>query len=655
MVALTFDDGPWEPYTSQILDVLKTYNVKATFFVIGENLERHPDIVERMWNEGHEIGNHSFTHPNIGAVTEQRARLELNSTERALQSVIGRSTILFRPPYNADAEPTSAEEVWPVVFASKMGYITVGEFIDPQDWNIEGDGTRRRTAQDIAQDIIEKVRTGHGNTILLHDGGGDRSATVAALPILIPELSKEGYTFVKVSGLLHSTTDKMMPKVDKNSNDLLFADKIVFELNYVFKIFLESAFISAIALGTLRAVFITTLALIARRKEKKACNTPGYHPPVSVIIAAYNEGKVIRQTIDSVLANTHAPLEIIVIDDGSKDDTSVEVERCAKEDKRVILIRQENQGKASALNRGIEISKSEILICLDADTSFDKDTIGNLVCKFSDTAVGAVAGNVKVGNRVNILTYWQAIEYITSQNIERRAYGLLNAVTVVPGAVGAWRKQAVLQAGGYLNDTLAEDMDLTWRLRKAGWRIETAIHAFGFTETPDTIHTLFKQRFRWTFGTLQCLWKHRSTLGRYKAFGRVMLPSLWLFQILYQIISPLVDLQILWVLFSVAQSWLSRGLFHQDWQPLSQAVSNFYYIGFMYAFFFVIELTGATIAFSIEREKKGILWWLFWQRLVYRQIMYAVVIKSVQTALSGIRTGWSKAERKGTVGVSPGR
>ncbi|MGA2091017.1 MAG: polysaccharide deacetylase family protein [Endomicrobiales bacterium] len=652
MVALTFDDGPYEPYTSEILDELKEFNVKATFFVIGENLERHPDVIERIWKEGHEIGNHTYTHPNIGTISEKRATLEINATERALQSVLGRSTILFRAPYNADAEPTSAEEVWPVVFASKLGYITVGEYIDPQDWLLETDepGTRRvkRTGEDIASEIISMVHTGHGNCVLLHDGGGDRHLTVDCLPTVITTLEREGYHFVTVSQLLSMTRDEVMPPVKSNDALIIDTDRIVFETNYVIEMALRTAFISAIILGTLRVLMITVLALIAYRKEKRMVFDSSFKPKVSVVIAAFNEGKVISNTIHAVAVSRYPLQEIIIVDDGSTDDTFAKAQICGNQYPLIKLIHQQNSGKATALNKGIALTTGEIVVCLDADTLFTPDTISFLVRRFIDTRVGAVAGNVKVGNRINILTYWQAIEYITSQNIDRRAYASLNAVTVIPGAVGAWRKEALLAVGGYVSDTLAEDMDLTWRIRKAGWRVDNESKAIGYTETPDTIHSLFTQRFRWTFGTIQCLWKHRSMLGHYGWFGGLMLPALWVFQVGFQIISPLIDLQIIWVLTTFVQSWFGRGLLNHDWQPFLHALNNLYFIGCMYAFFFVIELIGGVVAFRIEKEKMRLLWWLFWQRFVYRQLMYAVVIKSLKMAMHGLNIGWGKLDRKGT-------
>jgi poly-beta-1,6 N-acetyl-D-glucosamine synthase len=652
-LALTFDDGPSEPYTGQILDELRRLGVRATFFVIGENAEHHPDLVRRIWEEGHEIGSHTFTHPNMGAVPTRRARLELNATQRILQSILGRSTLLFRPPYNADAEPSSAEEVRPIQIASQMGYLTVGELIDPQDWNLQprgaGPGMRKRTAEDIAQQTIQQVVAGTGNVILLHDGGGDRSQTVRALSIIVPELQRRGYRFVTVSELLGTSRDKIMPPLSAKDTVLIGVDRVLFEVNYWTDIFLRLAFLAAIALAILRVGTVVPLALLGAVRERRSQAPLSDHPSVSVLIAAYNEQKVIGRTIQAVLDSGYSPLEVIVVDDGSIDGTAQEVQRLFGAHPQVRLICQPNQGKAAALNNAIQHATGEILVALDADTIFLPNTIANLVRRFADPRVGAVAGNVKVGNRINVLTRWQAIEYITSQNLDRRAYALLNAVTVVPGAVGAWRRAAVLQAGGYERDTMAEDMDLTWRLRRAGWRIETANDAIGLTEAPDNLKGLFRQRFRWAYGTLQCLWKHRDALGRYGWFGWVMLPSLWLFQVLFQVLSPLVDLQVAWTLVNVGEAWLTRGLLRQDWQPLPQAVAALSQIGFLYALFFAIELLAGIVAFRLDRERMRLLWWLFWQRFVYRQLMYAVMIKSVLTALQGVRAGWSKLERKGTV------
>src|SRR5205085_5178242 len=186
-----------------------------------------------IWKEGHEIGNHSFTHPNFGTISPERAALELNATQRVFQSRLNRSTLLFRPPYNADAEPTSTEEVKPIVIASASNYITVGEFLDPQDWNTKG-----RTADDMLRSVLSQLGTEKGSSILLHDGGGDRSETVKLIPMLITELKKRGYRFVTISQLIDVTRDEVNPPVTASDTLMLANDRVVFEAIYLLELFL---------------------------------------------------------------------------------------------------------------------------------------------------------------------------------------------------------------------------------------------------------------------------------------------------------------------------------------------------------------------------------------------------------------------------------
>ena len=616
-IALTIDDGPAEPYTSEILDLLKKYNVKATFFVIGENLERHPELARRIVDEGSEIGSHTYTHTNMAAVSPLRATLELNATQRAIESVTGRSTVLFRPPYNADAEPTTREEIVPVTRAAELGYVTVGEYIDPLDWE-------KKNGADIERAVLTNLRNERGNCVLLHDGGGDRNATVQALAMLIPELKRQGYRFATVSQLMHTTRDAVMPPVGATDRFFLDDDEIVFGATSRTEAILATTFIAAIFLGIARILILVALAL--RKRTRTFDDT--FAPTVSVIIAAYNEEAVIAKTIASIQKSTYEPIEIIVVDDGSTDRTQ-DILRQLATDNRQRIFSQPNSGKAAALNHAIRHARGDVLVCIDADTVLHADAIRFLVRHFADARVGAVAGNVKVGNRGRLATKLQSIEYITSQNLDRRAWESLDAVTVVPGAIGAWRREAVADAGGFRDDTMAEDMDLTWRLRRAGWRIECDNDAISYTEAPETIGALFRQRFRWAFGTLQCLWKHRSALGRHEWFGRAMLPSLWIFQIAFQLLSPIVDLQIALTAFEPGVSWG--------------------FVGGMFALFTAIDLAASAVAHRIERESMKALPLLVVQRFFYRQLMYVAIVKSLTSAVQGLRTGWNKLERLGTV------
>lgn len=639
-IALTFDDGPDPAYTGDILNVLKENGVPATFFIVGENAQRYPDLVSRMWNEGHEVGSHTYTHPNLGRESSLRVELELNATQRIIQSILGRSTILFRPPYNADSEPTSYEEVKPLLDSAKLGYVTVGESIDPTDWQ---PGV---TVDHIVEVILKAAEKGSGNCVLLHDAGGDRTKTVAALKIAIPLLKKKGIQLVAVSALMNSNREAVMPAVSAKDLALVGLDKAWFTATYVIQWILAAGFSAAILIGILRMLLITPLALLHRRRPAPAPIQP--RPKVTALVAAYNEEKVIVKTLESILACDPPPDELIVIDDGSQDGTSEAVKRAYGDDPRVRLITVPNGGKAAALNLGLKEAKGEILFCIDADTLLAKDAVSSLVDHFADPKVGAVAGNVKVGNAGTMVTDWQSLEYTTSQNLDRRAYDLLDSITVVPGAIGAWRKSAVEEVGGYQTDTLAEDMDLTWRLHRAGYEIRTESRSKAYTEAPETLGALVKQRFRWSMGTFQCLWKHRGALFRYGWFGWLALPMLWIFQVVFQLLAPLIDLQLLTSTIRLLLTARHESAYTKDWQPYQQALHQWSSMLILFTVFTAMEMLVGWLSYRWEGESPRPLRWLIVQRFCYRQLLYWVMIRSLFQALLGRRGGWGKLARTGS-------
>ena len=649
LLALTFDDGPDPRWTPQILDILKQENVPATFFIIGKNGQAYPDLVRRIANEGHEIGNHSFTHPNLGEIPLSLTELELNATQRLIESEIGRSTVLFRPPYFGDAEADKPQEVEPAIVAQNLGYIMVGVRIDPDDWQMPV------TADQIVQRTIDRALDSNpetrGEVILLHDSGGDRAATIEALPRLIHELRARGFRFVPVSELAGLSRDQVMPEIPPNQRVFTRADAIAFFFLSTGGWTLQWVFLIGILLGLARLLFVGSLALgqwLRSRRRERIHAGSDYNPFVSILVPAYNEELVITNTVRSLLASDYPHYEIIVIDDGSQDNTSKIVMEKFGSEQRVRLVTITNSGKAAALNTGLRQARGEVIIALDADTLFAPQTVGGLVHRFYDKELGAVAGNAKVGNRVNLVTRWQALEYITSQNMDRRAFASMNCITVVPGAVGAWRKDLLVEAGGFSSDTLAEDQDLTLRIRRFGYRIGYEEGAIAWTEAPHNLRSLAKQRFRWAYGTLQCMWKHSDALlrPRYGALGFVAMPNVWIFQILFPLISPVMDLMLLYTLIAVG---LDR------WQqPSGYTSTNLQQVLLYYALFLAIDWISACFAFLLERrERWSLLWWLFLQRFCYRQVMYYVMIKSVTMAIRGPLVGWGKLERKATAEAGP--
>jgi cellulose synthase/poly-beta-1,6-N-acetylglucosamine synthase-like glycosyltransferase len=316
-----------------------------------------------------------------------------------------------------------------------------------------------------------------------------------------------------------------------------------------------------------------------------------------VLIPAFNEEKVIVSTVERILASAYRNLEVLVIDDGSKDHTAYIARSHFREDARVSVISIANGGKANALNIGLGHAQGEVVVALDADTHFDPDTISQLVRWFGDPNIGAVAGNAKVGNRLNMITRWQALEYIVAQNLERRALSALDTLTVVPGAVGAWRRSALMTLGGFPLDTLAEDQDLTIAIQVAGFRVLFDASAIAWTEAPATVRGLAKQRFRWAYGTLQCLWKYRRITfnPKFPGLGMMALPQVWLFQILLTTLAPLADLLLVWQLVG---QWISYSQHGSEFQS-----NDLHTIGLYYCLFMVVDLLAAVIGFLMERRE----------------------------------------------------
>ncbi|MDQ2946864.1 MAG: glycosyltransferase [Acidobacteriota bacterium] len=619
-VSITFDDGPSE-YTDRVLDILKQKNVPATFFVIGQNAEEFPGAIKREYSDGHIIGNHTYSHPNIASESDESTRFELSMTLRLIEHDTGRSTTLFRPPYNADSVPQTPSEMVPIDRAQGRGYVTIGEKIDPRDWE------KGITPDKILQEVLDQKED--GNLILLHDGGGDRSPTIAALPRIIDTLRAQGYQFVGLDRLMGKSRAELMPVPSRDEKRWASIEGEALTTKGNFKKVIGLLFLIAIYLTLLRSLVYGILAIIQKRKASRRRFDPAFSPPVSVLIAAYNEEKVIARTIRSILDNGYPELEVVVIDDGSKDRTLAVVRETFGADRRVRVLTQANRGKAAALNYGIRESRHALLVAVDADTIFQSGTIAKLMRHFSNPMVGAVSGNARVGNRKKWITRFQSIEYICGFNLDRRALDLLNAITVVPGAVGAWRKDLVLAAGSFADDTLAEDTDLTLSIRRLGFEIRYEEQAIAYTEAPETTRDLAKQRFRWAFGTLQAAWKHRDATfnPNYGFLGMLALPSIWIFQVLLAALSPFAEVAMFIALF--AGNW---------------RIVLLYYCGL-----FLLELLTAVLAYSLERAAPWDLVLLFFQRIYYRQLMYYVLAKSILYAMRGRLVGWGKLERRATV------
>jgi cellulose synthase/poly-beta-1,6-N-acetylglucosamine synthase-like glycosyltransferase/peptidoglycan/xylan/chitin deacetylase (PgdA/CDA1 family) len=618
-VALTFDDGPDPKWTPKILDVLRDANVKATFFVVGSQAARHPDIVRRIVREGHELGNHTFTHAALSTGPTWQRRRQLELTEATLAGITGHYARFVRPPYSATPDAVDpAQERELAAIAGSRYYMVLTDF-DSNDW-------QRRGVEATVRDASPPGTT--GGVVMFHDGGGERSQSVDAVRELIPRLRARGFRFTtttEIAGLTPAlTAPKASPGEHRRGQLFKTSVRLAFLFISVFSVLM-------LAIGVLvaaRAVLLLTLATHHTRSTRKAAkDAPEHLPDVAVIVPAYNEEVGIERAVRSLAGGDYPNLQVVVVDDGSKDRTAEIV--AGLDLPNVRLIRQDNGGKSAALNTGIAETDADVLVMVDGDTLFEPDTIRRLVAPLWDKTIGAVSGNTKVGNRSGMLGRWQHIEYVMGFNLDRRMYEVLQCTPTVPGAIGAFRRDVLEEVGGVPSDTLAEDTDLTLAIGRTGRRVVYAEDARAWTEAPSTLTALWRQRYRWSFGTMQAVWKHRGALvsrdPKDRRIGRRALPYMLLFQIILPIIAPLIDLYALYgVVFTDAKrvllAWIA---------------------------FNAVQLVIAVYGFRLDKESITPLWALPLQQFVYRQLMYLVIIESTVSALQGVRSGWKHLPRTG--------
>ncbi|MEU5311105.1 glycosyltransferase [Streptomyces sp. NPDC021562] len=646
-IALTFDDGPNPTWTPQVLKILDRYDVPGTFFLVGSMVSRYPGIVKSMVEQGNEVGIHTFTHVDLSYQSNARVDREMQQTQLALAGAAGITTTLFRAPYSSETDAIDNYS-WPVYQRlGKEGYTSVFVDTDSDDWKRPGVSKIIKWATPTKDE---------GASVLFHDAGGERSQTITALPAYIEKMKAKGYTFTTISGVIEQNAANRAAADASAPNTAVRPLQAAHRTATGMTLYEGEALIVAVAIAEwalpvlsylLLVVGIAVLGrfgmmlLIARRHHRQRNKRrfswgTAVNRPVSVIVPAYNEKECIANTLESLAQSTH-PIEIVVVDDGSTDGTS-EIARAAADKlgmTNVRVLRQENAGKPAALNNGVRNATYDIVVMMDGDTVFEPDAVHQLVQPFADPEVGAVAGNAKVGNRGTIIGAWQHIEYVMGFNLDRRMYDLLRCMPTIPGAIGAFRRDAVLQVGGMSEDTLAEDTDITIAMHRAGWRVVYQEHAKAWTEAPGSLKQLWSQRYRWSYGTMQALWKHRKSLtdkGPSGRFGRVGMPLVVLFQIITPVFAPLIDVftvySMIFVDFEAALlAWLAV-------------------LG--------VQLVCAAYAFRLDKERYRYLLMMPLQQIAYRQMMYLVLIHSCITALTGGRLRWQKLKRTGEVGTPAG-
>ncbi len=616
-VALTFDYGPDPRWTPQVLEVLRRHRVPATFFVVGSQAVQHPGLLRDVRSAGGEIGIQTFSEPELAAVSADRVEREMTLTQLALAGAIGETTNMARPPQSASASALDNEHFRVLRDLGKQGYVTVFS-------NLDATKLERR-GNTLANNPI----TGPGGVVALDASGGDRAKLVSALDLLIPTLQAKGYTFTTVSEAAGMPAANQ--KAEQRNTAIGTGVLATVAISMYFVDGLQWLLVLTGALVILRLLLMVVFATYHgwRRKPKRWSWGPAVTEPVSVIVPAYNEKEIIAATLRSLMASDH-PIEVIVVDDGSTDDTAAIVAGLRLPGVR--LVRQANAGKPAALNNGIRHARHNLIVMMDGDTVFEPSTVRHLVQPFANPQVGAVSGNAKVANRATLIGRWQHIEYVIGFNIDRRVTDLARCITTIPGAVGAFRRCALTQVGGVSEDTLAEDTDLTMAICAAGWRVAYEPNARAWTEAPVSFRQLWRQRYRWSYGTMQSMWKHRHAVFATAAagrMGRLGLANLALFQVLLPCLAPLIDI------------FLIYGLLVLD--PVTTLT--------LWAAVLVLQMLVALLAFAMERENPAPILWMPLQQLAYRQMMYAVLIKSIGTALAGVRLRWQKLNRVGEFGA----
>ena len=622
-IVLTFDDGPDPIWTPRIARVLAKYRVPATFFVVGSQVARHPDLVRDLVRRGHEVGIPSFTHPQMAAVPAWRRRLEYGQTRDAIAYTTGRSTPLLRLPYSSGVNALDDESWSATRQAGSWGFVSVFNDADSRDWARPG----------VAAIVRNSTPNGdRGAVVLMHDAGGDRAQTVAALDRFIPLMRGRGYRFTTVSAALSGSVPALGADAGAGTDQVVRGAILVWSVRVADGVS-RALWVVLIVVGVLtllRTLMLFVFAIRHSHRRRAATWTwgPPVNDPVTVIVPAYNERTTIAAAVGSLAAGTHPGSEVLVIDDESSDGTAEQVERLRLPNVRVVRV--PGGGKAAALNAGLALAQHELVVMVDADTVVDRDAIHRLVQPFADAAVGAVAGNVKVGNRRTLVARWQHIEYVIGFNLDRRLYETLDCMPTVPGALGAFRRSAVRDVGGLSRATLAEDTDLTMALNRAGWRIVYEDTAIAHTEAPSTMSQLWRQRYRWSYGTMQALWRHRHAVverGPSGRFGRIGLPFIALFGVVLPLCAPVLDVVAVYGLV-----FLDRTETAVAWLVV-----------------LAVQFATATLAFRLDHEPLRPLWALPLQQLIYRQIMYLVLIHSAATALSGGAMKWQKLRRTGEV------
>lgn len=417
----------------------------------------------------------------------------------------------------------------------------------------------------------------------------------------------------------------------------------IYSLNHLQNIYLEMNNIM-IRIGVV-LIFTFTLLVITRylllilfsmlnliRRTAALDKKDEREEKVSIIVPCYNEEEVIVASLSSLLRQNYKYLEIVVVDDGSTD-RSYELAHSLEFDNgfhslKVLSI--PNGGKSRALNYGIMEASGSLICCVDADSKLRSDAIRLLAKHFDDTQIAAVAGSVYVVNRNSFLTRLQALEYIEGLNMARNGQAFLKLVNIIPGPIGMFRRNAMAEVGYYDHDTFAEDCDLTLKLLNNGYKVDFEPDAVSYTEVPEHLLDLLKQRYRWTRGILQSIRKHSESLWNWKKK-----PSMT-FVMWYMLFESM--------LWPFMQLWGDLFMIYLALQFGASELLLYWWLMFT-----VLDIAGALYCLLVTKEDLSLARYAIVYRLFFISVINVAKVFATIEEWFNVKMNWGKLERKGRI------
>ncbi len=626
-LAIAFNGLGSAQQTEMLLETLEQYEISASFFLSFDDLLISENLAKKLISAGHTIGVKTAPRASQSMTTSVTTTIQNNLSQLLLQDNFGHHALLVQNPSRYGQFPGDRAVLNQLQDLQTSGFIPVysniaaplGDF-DPLLFS--------QNAGRIAFDAS-------ANILSFDFSEQNDNATNSVLPTFLKQLINDGFSFTNLAEISGLTQNQVFPET---SFEPVARDQLMFWLMSITWFGVQNFIFLMALIVALHSPIYLFLAFIRREKFPYDEN---YHPPVTIIIPAYNEAKVIQKTLESVLASDYPDFKVIVVDDGSNDNTAGIVAKTAKQDKRVRLIEQENHGKWFAEDRALNELETPFFVIVDADTLLQKDAIKYLVQPFKSGVVGAVAGTVEIGNRDNLLTACQVVEYKISQNIMRRAYEVFNGIIVVPGAIGAWRTQAVIESGLVSGDTITEDADLTLAVNRADYKIMYAPEAKSYTEAPNSMVPFMQQRLRWSLGMLQVSWKHRGAIAEGRAVGFISIVEAIWYRMVSSFIFPIIDLILIIALGSWIYTAIEQGTF---------GLNNLTYGAvFLLVVLTLLDVINLMAAFWFERRMEWKMLFLVpLLRFGYWQLLYIPSIRAFIHAVSGRLRGWQKLKRTDT-------